>query len=65
MTEASIILLHIQNTYVKLTNAKINLSSWDAIESALSDLIPSYYQVSVSDILSIEIYPIQNIEKVL
>ena len=54
-----------KNTYVKLTNDKLNLSSWNAIESALSDLIPSYYQVSVSDILSIEIYPIQNIEKVL
>ena len=35
------------------------------IEDTLGDLIPSHYQVSVSDILSIEIYPIQNVEKVL
>ena len=51
--------------YAELTNDKLDLSGISNIEDTLGDLIPSHYQVSVSDILSIEIYPIQNVEKVL
>ena len=55
----------VENTYAELTNDKLDLSGISNIEDALGDLIPSHYQVSVTDITSIEIYPIQNIEKVL
>ena len=40
-------------------------TSADNVQSVLYDLIPSKYQVSISDVTSIEIAPIESVEKLL